>query len=111
MKKQPRITIVVKHPGQEPKMVVVDNELDVFQGIVDGNIEIAGYIDTNMMVICNEEGKLRGMQPNIWIHRRWHEVDTIVGTVFAVKYDGEEFVDMTEDDAIFAMSWLNMQRA
>ena len=110
MEKQPRITIVVKHPKQEPKMVVVDNELDVLQGIVDGYIEIAGYIDTDTLVICNEEGKLRDLEPNIWMHRRYYEVDTIVGTVFAVKFDGEEFVDMTEDDAIIAMSWLNMQR-
>ena len=44
----------------------------------------------------NEEGKLRGLEPNFYLGAIG---DTIVGPVLVVGENGDEFADLPEDEA------------
>lgn len=67
--------------------IVIPNNLRVMQQLVDGPIE-AVTIASDAVVICNEEGRLQGMEPNC----NYMGID-FVGPILIVGVDGEEFTD------------------
>lgn len=86
---------IVKEPGRMPAIRNVSNELRVLQDIVGGYIETLTFT-TDCVAICNEEGRIRGMAPNIC----FCGVD-FVGPVIFVGADGEEFTDLPQEKAAF----------
>jgi len=50
-------------PGQPPAVKEICNDLDVLQAEVGGLIECISF-PNGCVVVCNEEGKINGMQPN-----------------------------------------------
>lgn len=83
-----KIKVIIKKPEDEfGRLVEIENELEVFQNIVGGYIETTGY--KNLVIICNEEGKLRGMKPNLVFG-----TDMIVGTIIVCGAFGDEFTDV-----------------
>lgn len=89
--KTPQIKAVVKEVGKSPKVTEIENELKVFQSLVGGYIEVV-RVTPEILMICNEEGKLQGLPPNFSTGR-----DVIVGTAVFVAYDGsEEFAGLSD---------------
>ena len=76
-----------KKPGCEPELIDIENTLAALQN------EVGGYIETvsiaNVVIICNEEGRLRGLPYNC----RFIGVD-FVGTILMVSRDKDEFCDV-----------------
>lgn len=86
-----KIKVIIKNPEDEfGRLVKVENELEVFQNIVGGYIETTGY--KNLVIICNEEGKLRGLEPNILLGK-----EMLVGTIIVCGASGDEFADVPID--------------
>lgn len=85
--------IVVKKAGQMPEVREVENDLSVFQEIVGGYIECVNMTD-DILCVCNEEGKLRGLAPNFILGG-----DLIVGDVFFCAFDGEDFASLEDHQA------------
>ena len=90
-----KINVIIKRPG-EPigHMEVIEDKLAVLQDIVGGYIESV-TLDSDFMIICNEEGRWKGFEHNAEICG----VD-FVGTVIGVGVDGEDLTDvpMTIED-------------
>jgi len=88
-KKKPadKIRVIVKNPGEAPKEREVPNTLEALQALVGGYIE-AVPLSRDAVILVNEEGKLRGMAPNVMYFD-----DVLVGPVVLVGARGEEFVD------------------
>ncbi len=55
---------VRKNPGMPPEIVDVDNTLEALQKEVGGYIEFF-QIASDCTIICNEEGKLLPLEPNL----------------------------------------------
>lgn len=87
--------ILYKQPGQDPRSIVIPNELKVMQQLVGGYIETLRISDNGILVM-NEEGKLLGLEPNFYLGAIG---DTIVGPVLVVGENGDEFADLPEDEA------------
>jgi hypothetical protein len=65
IEKYSKIKVLIIEPGQEPRPAEIINDLYTLQGIVDGYIEITHPNDDGgVVVISNEEGKLRGLPSN-----------------------------------------------
>lgn len=60
------ITVVVKEPCKEPVFRDIPNTLEAFQEAVGGYIE-TDHIFSDLVIICNEEGLLRGLPYNCQI--------------------------------------------
>lgn len=85
MKKEKTIRVIIKEPGRDPAETFLENSLEAFQGVVGGYIESC-TLDPDWTVICNEEGRLYGLEDNCEILG----VD-FVGAVVLVGVDGDSF--------------------
>lgn len=87
------IKCLVVKPGKVPKVKEIEDKLSSYQEIVKGHIECV-YPWPDVILICNEEGKILGLEPNRFIRG-----DLIVGTFILVgdNHDGE-FRSLTEEE-------------
>jgi len=77
---QRNIRVLVVEPNKLPKEEIIPNRLQDKQKIVDGLIEYV-YLeeDRDVVIICNEEGKINGSEPNRYIGH-----DVLFGTFIIV---------------------------
>ena len=87
--KEKEITVVKVAPFEFPVIATLSNDLDSLQKAVSigapdqGLIEFV-YLDDNISVLCNEEGKLIGLDPN----RRLGE-DILCGVFYVIAENDE----------------------
>lgn len=87
--KQQVIEVLMVEPGREPRIVRLDNSLESLQTAVSigadyrGLIEIISLSD-EVCILCNEEGKLIGLEPN---RRLWSDV--LCGVFYVTGQDKE----------------------
>ena len=79
---------VYKEPMKQPEIIDVGNSLTALQHKVQGYIETV-VMTHGMVMLCNEEGKLRGMPINFT-----YKGDPIAGPVLFVGTDGDQFCDL-----------------
>ena len=60
------IRVIVKEPGKEAELTTIENTLEAMQHAVGGYIETF-TIASDMVIICNEEGKLLDFPYNCMI--------------------------------------------
>lgn len=84
--------IVVLKPGKFGEVKEIDGSLESMQKVVDGYIEIAHVFHNKAVLICNEEGAIRG---DFLINRG------LYGTLFIVGTEGEEFVGLNKEQLEF----------
>lgn len=87
---KPRIKIAVKPVGKPVRVEEICNRLDSLRGIVDGYIEVF-RITEDLAIVCNEEGRVNGMEFNC---RAFGQ--DFYGDIFVVGIDGEDFTDVTD---------------
>lgn len=79
---------IIKAPGHPASRVIIPNELELFQQLVGGFIEIFP-IASDCVILCDEEGKLKGKPFNCNFCG-----EDFVGTILFVGVDGDEFTDV-----------------
>ena len=94
--------VVVVEPFKKPYAKEIDGSLESMQNIVDGWIETCSppLHDDDALIICNEEGKIRGLTPNRKLHFEDGVLyDVICGTFFIVNAppDEEDFASLTDE--------------
>lgn len=89
-----KLKILYKEVGKRPKPMEIEDTLEVKQKLVGGLIEVVPYID-NMLLICNEEGKILNMPANLLFDN-----DYIAGNCFVVgdDFQNEGFKSPTVDE-------------
>lgn len=58
------ITVLKVCPGHRPEVITLPHTLEAMQTVVDGSIQAIYPFEDPVALICNEEGKLIGMEPN-----------------------------------------------
>ena len=91
-----KVRCIIKRPDEEFGHVTnISVTLENLQKTVGGMIEVVP-VAPGTVLICNEEGKIRGLEPNFMMGFGI-SADCVVGTVIVIgvggKYD-EEFVDL-----------------
>lgn len=87
-----KITVLIVKPRKAPIVAEIETGLKSYQNIVGGYIEEV-QISQNATLICNEEGKINGLDPNRIVNE-----DMICGTFIIAGSDGgEELISLTED--------------
>ena len=85
---KPFIKVIAKSPFEKwGKPTRMENDLHAFQKAVGGNIEVIAL--ENVLIICNEEGKILGLPRNIDLPNG----DYINGNLVVVGADDEDFTD------------------
>lgn len=88
---------IKKEPGKLPVTVEIPNTLKALQKEVDGYIETV-TVASDMCFICNEEGRLRGLEHNFSFVGIG-----FVGTVLAVGIRGEKFTDCPHAESLLQL--------
>lgn len=87
-----KIKVIIKRPDEKVGHVTnISNTLKNLQRTVDGLIETVTVAE-GCVCICNEEGKIRQLQPNFWLGTIFP--DRICGTAIIAGIDGENFTDV-----------------
>ena len=89
-----KIRCIIKRPDEKYGHVTnVSNRLENLQRTVEGYIEVVPVKQSadgkDIILLCNEEGKLRGLPHNFYL---WDE--EIVGTIIVCGVEGDEFGDL-----------------
>ena len=93
-----RMTVLAVEPGKRPYVKEVDNSLEGLQKEVDGTIEAIYPFDDPVALICNEEGKLRGLALNRGLRDEDGVLyDVIAGTFLGVGLSRESFAPLSRD--------------
>lgn len=88
-----KIKILYKKVGELPEVKNINNTLEEKQKLVNGLIEIIDY-DDDILLICNEEGKILNMEPNLLF-----DYDYIAGDCFFIgdDYKNADFKSLTDE--------------
>lgn len=92
-KKEKELRIVLKKVGKNPEIMNIENTLDAKQKLVGGLIEVVGLTE-DILLVCNEEGKLDNLLPNLMF-----DYDYIAGDCFFVgdDYKNGDFKSLTDE--------------
>jgi len=85
------IKVILKRPGEKAFTTEIPNTLEALQNEVGGYIEVTQPFE-DAAIICNEEGRLLGLPPNVRYGPEFY-----VGPILIVGVDGEEFTDCPGD--------------
>ena len=88
--------VILKQPRQRPAAVEMENTLQALQKAVGGYIETV-RITSDACLICNEKGRLMGLEPNPVMGI------SLVGPVLCVGVNGDEFCSLTDEGAEFLL--------
>ena len=91
-----KIKVIIKRPDEKyGHMTNISNTLKNLQRTVEGYIETVTYSDCpctesgNLVVICNEEGRIRNLPFNCRLGMDFH------GTIIVCEAQKDEFTDLT----------------
>lgn len=85
-------------PGRAPEEMEIDGTLESMQQIVGGLIQAIYPWADSVALVCNDEGKLLGLEPNRYLMNEEGEVyDIICGPFFICGLGKEDFVSLTPE--------------
>ena len=84
-------------PGKAPEELEIDGSLESMQQIVGGLIQALYPWADPVALVCNDEGKLLGLEPNrLLINEEGEIYDMICGPFFICGCSAGYFSDLTE---------------
>ncbi|VEJ96641.1 Uncharacterized conserved protein [uncultured Blautia sp.] len=98
-----KIKVLLVEPEKYPKEIVIDDSLEAMQEVVGGDIEEYMPYDDDVAIICNEEGKMRGLPLNRAVYVQDNDkkemVDIICGKFFIcyASPESESFQSLPDD--------------
>lgn len=84
-----QISVLLVEPNKDPRVVKINNTLEAMQHTVGGSIEVFSVFE-DALIVCNEEGKFNGMQPNRAIYSNNGTLMDIIFGPFFVCCETEE---------------------
>ena len=102
-----KIRVIVKKPGEPAEVREIENSLEAFQAIVGGRLE-AVYLGDSLHMYIDDEGKLKGSEPNILLMMRYGRIDMICGPliIFRADVEGNE-IDLSLSDTVRMQNFCN----
>ena len=98
MSEEKKIKVLLLEPGKLARTAEIGTSLENLQQIVDGLIEAYYPFEEQVCIVCNEESKINGMQPNRSVKNEdGVMVDFICGPAFICDSRGESFDSLSDE--------------
>lgn len=92
------IRVIMLRPGKRATVEVIDASLSGIQKIVGGYIQAVYPFADPVAIVCNEEGKLDGLEMNRALrNEKGYIYDVLYGTAFLCGLAADNFGDMPEE--------------
>lgn len=96
--KEKTMTVLVVAPGEKPTVETIPIGLESLQQQVGGYIEAVYPFEEPVGLVCNEEGKINGMQLNRALRDDENSIyDIVSGTFLVVGLGEEDFCSLTPE--------------
>lgn len=95
-----KISVILVEPGRYPKLIEIEDTLEAMQSLVEGDIEEYMPFDDEVAIICNEEGKMRGLPLNRAVYVDNKEMGDIIAGKFFICYapiESEKFLSIPKE--------------
>ena len=95
-----KIEVIYIKPSKEAEVIRIDRNLETMQQLVGGYIEEYMPFEDDVALICNEEGKMLGLDLNRGIKGENGDLQDIICGNFFICYapiESEEFLSMPKD--------------
>ena len=96
-----KLEVLFIEPGKYPKPITINDTLEEMQTLVGGYIEEYSPFDDDISIVCNDEGKIRGMPLNraVYDPDNGEMIDIIAGSFFIVGTPPgvESFQSLTQE--------------
>lgn len=92
--------VLLVEPEKKPRVVEINNTLDALQELVDGYIELIYPFDDEVALVCNEEGKIKGLPLNRALYDEDEEpYEIIAGNFFIIgaPEDDDKLTSLTDE--------------
>lgn len=91
------VIVVKKEPGEVAQKGTINNDYKELQNYVEGIFQCVALPGSDTInIICNDEGKLMGLEANIFLP---DYQDLVVGNIIFAAYDDNgEMRDLTNDE-------------
>lgn len=105
-----KLRVVFVPVGKAAEIKDIDHALEALQRTIGGYIEAVrigvGDNEDYIIALVDEEGKLKGLAPNLCWGR-----DTLVGDVIFTKSNNDgDFVSLDDEDVKQIMDWVELSR-
>ena len=91
------VKILVVRPNEEPVVELLSGNYRDIRNVVGGCFQITYHYEPELLV-CNDEGKINGSEPNRVVYFDGEPIDVIFGTFFICGEDEDgDFVSLTEE--------------
>lgn len=92
------IAVVLCEPGKETCVTTIPNDLESLQKTVGGYIEAVYPFEDPAAIICNEEGKLNGMELNRALRdESGQNYDILAGPFFVTGLGDDDFTSLLKE--------------
>lgn len=96
--KQEKIRVLVIEPEKQPYVKEIDPTLSSYQAEVGGYIQAIYPFDDPVAIICNEEGKLNGLDLNRALRDEDGVIyDIVAGTFLVVGLSEDDFTSLDDE--------------
>ena len=99
MRERTTIDVILVEPMKKPRMIRMEDSLEAMQKVVKGTIEEYMPFTDEVAIICNDEGKMRGMELNRAIYDEEGRMMDVIAGPFFIAYapiESENFLSLPE---------------
>ena len=92
------MTVLAVLPGKEPERMELDGSLESMQEFVGGTIQAVYPFSDPVAIVCNDEGKLLGLEHNRALRdEAGNTYDILCGPFFVCGLGEEDFSSLPEE--------------
>lgn len=96
--KEKNIQVVLCEPGKKARVTTIKNDLTSLQKMTGGYIEAVYPFEDPVAIVCNEEGKINGMELNRALRDDQGNIyDILAGPFLVVGLGEEDFASLSKD--------------
>ncbi len=95
-----KMTVVIVEPQKKPYITEIEHTLEAEQAVVGGNMQSVSIFSDPVVLLCNEDGKLKGLERNRVLRTESGKAfDIVRGTFFICGIDIEksDFCSLTPE--------------
>lgn len=92
--------VLIVEPKTKPYVKEIESNLKELQQIVGGRIEVLYPFNDKACIICNEEGKIHGLEPNRGLFNSSGDLYDIIAGKFIIAGLSDDNFDSLTDEQI-----------
>lgn len=95
-----KLKVLYIEPMKTPQIVEIDGDLESMQNLVGGYIEEYMPFEDEVAIVCNDEGKINGLEPNRGIFDKEGELQDIICGPFFICYapvESEKYLSLPDN--------------